>query len=75
MLARETRDDAPAVVQRLKAHPVMLEILATQVERHGGRSSARQALDDWGSALGDRGAAGRRSEQWCRGGDGRCDRS
>ena len=53
MLARETRDDAPAVVQRLKAHPVMLEILATQVERHGGRSSARQALDDWGSALGD----------------------
>jgi len=53
MLARDTRDDAPAIVQRLKAHPVMLEILATQVERHGGRSRARQALDDWGSALGD----------------------
>jgi len=53
MLPRETRDDAPAVVQRLKAHPVMLEILAAQVERHSGKASARQAVDDWGSALTD----------------------
>ena len=36
MLPRETRDDAPAVVQRLKAHPVMLEILADP-----GRSGTR----------------------------------
>ncbi|HSP97095.1 MAG TPA: ATP-binding domain-containing protein [Candidatus Dormibacteraeota bacterium] len=53
MLPRETRDDAPAVVQRLKSHPVMLEILAAQVRRGGTRASARQAVDDWGSALGD----------------------
>src|SRR5690606_24266179 len=53
MLPRETRDDAPAIVQRLKAHPVMLEILAAQVERHAGKASPRQALDDWGSALAD----------------------
>lgn len=55
MLPRETRDDAPAVVQRLKAHPVMLEILAAQVARQAGKASPRQAVDDWGSALGDAG--------------------
>lgn len=51
MLPRETADDGPAVVQRLKAHPVMLEILAAQVARGGGRATPRQAIDDWGSAL------------------------
>lgn len=55
MLPREVRDDAPAVVQRLKAHPVMLEILAEQVRRSAGRATARQAIDDWGSALADAG--------------------
>jgi DNA helicase-2/ATP-dependent DNA helicase PcrA len=53
VLPRETRDDAPAIVQRLKAHPVMLEILAAQVARTHGKSSPRQAIDDWGSALTD----------------------
>ncbi|MBX3024361.1 AAA family ATPase [bacterium] len=53
MLPREIRDDAPAVVQRLKAHPVMLEILAAQAARAGGRATPRQAVDDWGSALAD----------------------
>ena len=53
MLPRETRDDAPAVVQRLKAHPAMLEILAEQARRGDGQANARQAVDDWGSALGD----------------------
>jgi DNA helicase-2/ATP-dependent DNA helicase PcrA len=53
MLPRETRDDAPAIVQRLKAHPAMLDILAAQVERARGRSTPRQAIDDWGSALAD----------------------
>ena len=51
MLPRETRDDAPATVQRLKAHPAMLELLAEQVRRVPGPATARQAIDDWGSAL------------------------
>lgn len=52
MLPREPRDDAPAVVQRLKAHPAMLDVLAEQVARVPGPATARQAIDDWGSALG-----------------------
>jgi DNA helicase-2/ATP-dependent DNA helicase PcrA len=55
MLPREVRDDAPGIVQRLKAHPAMLELLAAQVARHAGKPSARQAIDDWGSALADAG--------------------
>jgi DNA helicase-2/ATP-dependent DNA helicase PcrA len=53
MLPRDTRDDAPAVVQRLKNHPAVLELLAAQVAAHRGPATARQALDDWGSALAD----------------------
>ncbi len=52
-LPRDTRDDSPVIVQRLKGHPVMLEVLAAQVGRTSGKASPRQALDDWGSALGD----------------------
>jgi DNA helicase-2/ATP-dependent DNA helicase PcrA len=51
-LALETRDDAPAVVQKLMHHPAMLRALAEQVARVPGRRSAAQAIDDWGSALG-----------------------
>ncbi len=54
MLPVETRDDAPAVVQRLKQHPLMLAALARQVERSTGAASVRQAIDDWGSVLTDR---------------------
>lgn len=53
MLPRGTRDDAPAVVQRLKAHPAMLAVLAAQARRGAAGTRARQALDDWGSALAD----------------------
>jgi len=53
MLPRDTRDDAPAIVHRLKNHPAVLELLAAQVAAHKGAATARQALDDWGSALGD----------------------
>ncbi|MEO8601877.1 MAG: UvrD-helicase domain-containing protein [bacterium] len=53
MLPRDTADDAPAVVHRLKNHPVALELLAAQVAVHKGAATARQALDDWGSAFGD----------------------
>ena len=54
MLPAETRDDAPAVVQRLKQHPVLLEALARQVQRTAGPANARQAIDDWGSVLTNR---------------------
>ncbi|MDX2169610.1 MAG: ATP-binding domain-containing protein [Deltaproteobacteria bacterium] len=53
MLPRELRDDAPAVVQRLKNHPAMLELLAAQIDAHPGPATAKQAIDDWGSALTD----------------------
>jgi DNA helicase II / ATP-dependent DNA helicase PcrA len=55
MLPAATRDDAPAVVQRLKGHPAMLDVLAEQVRSVAGRPTARQAVDDWGSALAQRG--------------------
>ncbi|MGH7790269.1 MAG: 3'-5' exonuclease [Candidatus Binatia bacterium] len=54
MLPRAPRDDAPRVVQRLRNHPVALEILADQVQRTPGKRTARQAFDDWGSAFGSR---------------------
>ncbi len=54
MLPAPTRDDAPAAVQRLKLHPAMLDVLAGQVQRFDGPPTARQAVDDWGSALSQR---------------------
>lgn len=53
MLPAEVRDDAPAVVQRLKQHPLMLTALERQVARNPAPASALQVIDDWGSALGD----------------------
>jgi DNA helicase-2/ATP-dependent DNA helicase PcrA len=47
----ESRDDAPAAVQKLMQHPAMLTALAEQVERVTGPSTANQVIDDWGSAL------------------------
>jgi DNA helicase-2/ATP-dependent DNA helicase PcrA len=52
-LPRETRDDAPAIVQRLQAHPVMLAALREQIAANAGPATAAQAIDDWGSALSD----------------------
>ncbi len=53
MLPAEATDELPGIVHRLESHPVMLEILAAQVARTRGKATAHQALDDWGSALGD----------------------
>jgi len=50
-LPRRTRDDAPALVQRLKLHPVMEAALTEQVRRVSGARNASQALDDWASVL------------------------
>lgn len=50
-LPRATRDDAPALVQRLKLHPAMGVALEEQARRVPGSATAEQALDDWASAL------------------------
>jgi DNA helicase-2/ATP-dependent DNA helicase PcrA len=50
-LPRRVREDAPALVQRLKLHPVVEAALAEQVRRVSGSKTANQALDDWASAL------------------------
>jgi len=52
-LPRRTREDAPALVQRLKLHPVMEVALTEQVRRVSGSKNAAQVLDDWASALTD----------------------
>lgn len=54
MLPGEVHDDAPAEVQRLKQHPVMIQALEEQVAGVVGPSTARQAVDDWASVLGRR---------------------
>jgi len=50
-LPRRTRDDAPALVTRVKLHPVTEIALSEQVRRVSGPRNASQALDDWASAL------------------------
>jgi DNA helicase-2/ATP-dependent DNA helicase PcrA len=50
-LPRSVREDTPALVQRMKLHPVIEASLAEQVRRTNGASSASQALDDWASVL------------------------
>jgi DNA helicase-2/ATP-dependent DNA helicase PcrA len=53
-LPAEVRDDAPALVQRIKLHPALDAALEAQVARAPGPPIADQALDDWASALSDR---------------------
>jgi len=50
-LPRGAREDTPALVQRLKLHPVMEAALSEQVRRVSGPKNASQTLDDWASAL------------------------
>jgi DNA helicase-2/ATP-dependent DNA helicase PcrA len=50
-LPRQTRDDTPAPVVRLKLHPAIGTALAEQVRRVPGEPTAAQALDDWVSVL------------------------
>ncbi len=51
MLPRATRDDTPAVVQRLKLHPAVLVALERQVARVDGPPTPEQVIDDWVSVL------------------------
>jgi DNA helicase-2/ATP-dependent DNA helicase PcrA len=50
-LPRSVREDTPALVQRLKLHPVIEVSLAKHIQLSDGARSAGQALDDWASAL------------------------
>ena len=50
-LPAKHRDDAPAVVQRIKLHPFLAAALEAQVERIPGNNRWEQALDDWASVL------------------------
>ncbi len=45
------REDAPALIQRLKLHPLLAAALETQIERVPGQKRWEQALDDWASVL------------------------
>jgi DNA helicase-2/ATP-dependent DNA helicase PcrA len=53
-LPREVRETTPAVVQKLKLHPALLQALSEQVETVSGNASANQVIDDWGSVLSQR---------------------
>ncbi|MCP4035764.1 MAG: ATP-binding domain-containing protein [bacterium] len=50
-LPKKPRDDAPAIVQRIKLHPLLAVALEAQVERVHGHNRWEQALDDWASVL------------------------
>lgn len=58
-LPREIREDAPAVVTRLKLHPALDAALAEQVRRTPAPPRPRQVIDDWASTLGDAELLGR----------------
>jgi DNA helicase-2/ATP-dependent DNA helicase PcrA len=53
MLPKHPRDTTPALVVRLKQHPILLEVLQEHVTRQDGPSTAQQAIDDWMSVLTD----------------------
>jgi len=50
-LPKAVRENTPPQVRQLKLHPLMLQILAKQVEQLEGNATARQAIDDWHSVL------------------------
>lgn len=50
-LPSERRADAPAIVQRLKLHPLVADALERHVAETAGVAERAQALDDWASAL------------------------
>jgi len=50
-LPTRQREDAPALVQRMKLHPVLSAALEAQVARVPGPAFREQALDDWASVL------------------------
>jgi len=51
MLPRETRDNTPGIVTRLKLHSAMLTLLEEHIRRVPGPPRPNQVIDDWGSVL------------------------
>lgn len=54
-LPRGRREITPAVVQRLKLHPLLMGALVEQVDRVPGAPSPARVLDDWASVMTDAG--------------------
>ena len=50
-LPPQSREDTPALVQRMKLHSALDEALSRQVERVSGAQTLAQAFDDWASVL------------------------
>lgn len=50
-LPKAIRTDTPAIVLKLKAHPLLHRALQEHIATHTGPSNADQALDDWASVL------------------------
>ncbi len=50
-LPKAIREDTPAVVVRLKTHPVLMDALEEHIQRNKGPATGEQALDDWSSVL------------------------
>ncbi|MBW2275339.1 MAG: ATP-binding domain-containing protein [Deltaproteobacteria bacterium] len=50
-LPSKVREDTPALVQRLKLHPVLAAALEEQVKQVAGSATWEQAFDDWSSVL------------------------
>jgi DNA helicase-2/ATP-dependent DNA helicase PcrA len=52
-LPRAVREDTPAVVSRMKLHPMAGALIEAHIRRTSGPATGEQALDDWMSAFVD----------------------
>ena len=50
-LPKKMRDDTPAVVVRLKSHPLLLKAMDIHFASNDGPTTGEQALDDWATVL------------------------
>lgn len=50
-LPRKIRENTPAIVLKLKSHPIMLRALEEHVSAEAGPATPERALDDWASVL------------------------
>ena len=66
-LPKEVAEDTPAVVTRLKLHPVMLAILKDWVESKSAPPTARQVVEDWTHVISDEQRLLRGIERWAPG--------
>jgi len=52
-LPTQSREDTPALIQRIKLHPFLAAALAEQVHRTQGEATWHRAFDDWYTVLTD----------------------